>query len=132
MGPRGPRGPEDGDSTLFIADGGRGAVVALPSATASRHDVVWASCFCEEQVPVSNVVDSQMLHVRRTFCDASQAGVLKLAWLFEGKNCGCTRCACHCHALCHKCRITGSFFCRASKGLLFHVKVEQLWILKSR
>ena len=29
----------DGDSTLFIADGGRGAVVALPSATASRHDV---------------------------------------------------------------------------------------------
>ena len=37
--------PEDGDSTLFIADGGRGAVVALPSATASRHDVVWASCF---------------------------------------------------------------------------------------
>ena len=43
-----------------------------------------------------------------TCCDASQAGVLKLAWLFEGKNCGCTRCACHCHALCHKCRITGS------------------------
>lgn len=29
----------DGDSTLFIADGGRGAVVSLPSATASRHDV---------------------------------------------------------------------------------------------
>lgn len=29
----------DGDSTLFIADGGRGAVVALPSATASQHDV---------------------------------------------------------------------------------------------
>lgn len=28
----------DGDSTLFIADGGRGAVVALPSATASQHD----------------------------------------------------------------------------------------------
>ena len=39
------------------------------------------------------------------------------AWLLEGKNCGCTRCACHCHALCHKCRITGSFFCRASKNL---------------
>lgn len=59
---------EDGDSTLFIADGGRGAVaasffrsfsfrvtsdhrqsqvVALPSATASRHDVVGASVRAE-------------------------------------------------------------------------------------
>ncbi len=54
------------------------------------------------------------------------------AWLFEGKDCGCTRCACHCHALRHKCRITGSFFCRASQNIGFNMKVEQLWILKSR